>query len=352
MARVINVADSVTLYPVGYDSSNSSYYSISSSYPISNGYDSASSTNYAYIQCNTGSRTESHISYTFNVTGIPAGATITSVECSVKSRVSSTSYLTASTIQLYSGSTAKGAATSAASTSATSRSISNTGSWTLSELGDIQVRLTGTRGTSNTNRAAYLYFYGADLTINYSINGTAYTITASSSVASATVSPASQELMNGEEATVRIDTANIDDIVVTDNGVEVNNLLVQHQVETGGTLSKTAESQTTSGIQSGTSYAAYAVGRSAEDPYSSTNNMYASHNSNGYVTYSFDFSDIPSNATITNIEVKGYGHRESSTVSSNYKAMVSLYSGSTQKGDDYELTSTSNYLFTVPTPGT
>jgi len=352
MARVINVTDSVTLHPVDYDSANSSYSGVSSSYPISNGYDSASSTNYAYITCRTGSWAESYISYTFNVSSIPAGATINSVACSVKSRVSSTSYLPTSTIQLYCGSTAKGAATSASSTSATSRSISNTGSWTLAELSDIQVRLTGERSNSNANRAAYLYFYGADLTINYSINGTAYTITASSSVASATVTPASQEVMSGEEAIVRIDAANIDDVVVTDNGIEVNNLLEQHQVETGGALSKTAESQTTSGIQSGTSYAAYAVGRSAENPYSSTNNMYASSGSNGYVTYSFDFSDIPNNATITNIEVKGYGHRESSSVSSSYKAMVSLYSGSTQKGDDYELTSTSNYLFTVPTPGT
>lgn len=128
MSRVVNISDSLTFHPSGYSSANSSYSSVSNSYPISNGYDAASSTNYAYITCTTGSRAESHISYTFNISGIPEAATIDSVTCSVKSRVSSTNYLTASTIQLYTGSTAKGAATSAASTSATARNISNTGS--------------------------------------------------------------------------------------------------------------------------------------------------------------------------------------------------------------------------------
>ena len=128
MSRVVDISDSLTLHPSGYSSANSSYSSISSSYPISNGYDAASSSNYAYITCHTGSRAESHISYTFNVSDIPEGATIDSVTCSAKTRVSSTNYLTASTIQLYAGSTAKGSATSAASTSATARTISNTGS--------------------------------------------------------------------------------------------------------------------------------------------------------------------------------------------------------------------------------
>ena len=352
MSRVIDISDTLTTHPSGYDSGNSSYSSVSSSYPISNGYTDATSTSYAYITCNTGSRAESHISYTFNVSEIPEGATIDSVSCSVKSRVSSTSYLTASTIQLYSDSTAKGSATSAASTSATARSISSTGSWTYEEIQNIQVRLTGTRGTSSTTRAAYLYFYGATLTIEYSLQGTAYTIGATSNVTGTTVEPATQEVMEGESATVSIYSSLIDGLTITDNDVDISNELVIHEVETGGTIEKYPESATTTSVQSGTSYAQYAVGHSAESPYSSTNNMYASQSTIGHAAYTFDFSDIPSNATITNVTVTCNGHRESSTVSSTYVARVELYSGSTQKGSTYELTSTSNYTFEVPDVGT
>lgn len=352
MSRVIDISDTLTTHPNGYDSGNSSYSSVSSSYPISNGYTDATSTSYAYITCTTGSRAESHISYTFDVSEIPEGATIDSVTCSVKSRVSSTSYLTASTIQLYSGSTAKGAATSAASTSATARSISNTGTWTYEEIQNIQVRLTGTRGTSSTSRAAYLYFYGATLNITYSLNGTAYTIGATSNVTGTTVEPSTQEVMEGESATISIYSNLIDGLTITDNDVDISNELVIHEVQTGGTIEKYPESATTTSVQSGTSYAQYAVGHSAESPYSSTNNMYASQSTIGHAAYTFDFSDIPSNATITNVTVRCNGHRENSNVSSTYVARVELYSGSTQKGSTYELTSTSNYTFEVPDVGT
>ena len=128
MSRVVQRTDSEELVPSGYSSANSSYSSISSSYPVTNGYTSADSNSYAYITCRTGSRAESHISYTFDVSDIPASATIISVACQVKSRVSSTSYLTASTIQLYANKTAKGSATSAASTTASARTIASTGS--------------------------------------------------------------------------------------------------------------------------------------------------------------------------------------------------------------------------------
>ena len=352
MSRAIDISDTLTTHPSGYDSGNSSYSSISSSYPVTNGYTDATSTSYAYITCRTGSRAESHISYTFNVSEIPEGATIDSVTCSVKTRVSSTNYLTASTIQLYSDTIAKGSATSAASTSATARSISDTGSWTYEEIQNIQVRLTGTRGTSNTSRAAYLYFYGATLNITYSIHGTAYTIGATSNVTGTTIEPSTQEVMEGESATVTIYSNLIDGLSITDNDNDISNELVQHEVKTGGTIEKYPESATTTSIQSGTSYAQYAVGHSAESPYSSSNNMYASQSTIGHATYTFDFSDIPENATITNVEVRCAGHRESSSVSSTYVARVKLYSGSTQKGSTYELTSTSTYQFTLPDVGT
>ena len=231
MSRPISQTGTVEAVPSGYDSANSSYSSVSSSYPISNGYDGSDSTSYAYITCRTGSRAESHISYTFSV-DIPSGATVTSVTCQAKSRVSSTSYLASAEMQLYAGSTAKGSSTSYRSTSASVREIDGGSSWTVAEAESIELRLTATRGTSNTSRAAYIRFYGADLTIEYSINDTEYEVTVTNST-SATVT-ADQWTLHGNTATVRSDT--LDGMVVKDNGTDVTSQFIQRQ-ETAETYS-------------------------------------------------------------------------------------------------------------------
>ena len=345
MSRVISVQDSITLVPSGYDSSNSDYSGVSNSYPISNGYDGSSSTNYAYITCHTGSYAETYISYTFNVSAIPRDAVINSVSCTAKTRVSSTSYISSSTIQLYSDSTAKGYSTSAASTSANAREINSTGTWTRAELDNVQIRLTGTRGSRNTNRAAYLYFYGADLTVDYSINGTAYTITASSSVSSTTVEPSSQEIIEGKDATIRIDTSNINDVIITDNGNEINHLLEMHQQPTGGTISVVPASYTTSGSINGTRYQ-HTVGCGVDNPSGQTGNDYASGNE-ATIYYHFNFDNIPDNATITNMRVRAYGHLESTSNSSEI-AELNTYYGTTAKGTSVSYTSTSSQLMTIP----
>ena len=50
--------------------------------------------------------------------------------------------------------------------------------------------------------------------------------------------------------------------------------------------------------------------------------------------------------------MKVYGHRENSTVDSSHVANIQLMSGSTNKGDDQNFTSTSNQLITISNPGT
>lgn len=229
MSRIVSEQHTLELVPSGYDSSNSSYSSISSSYPITNAYDGSDSTNYAYITCRTGSHASTYISLTFNI-NIPNDATINSVACVCKSRISSTNYISTAVLQLYAGATAKGSTTDYRSTTASARNLSPGSSWTVSEANSIQLRATATRGTSNTSRAAYIYMYGADLTITYTVSGTAYTITASSNVSGVTVTPASQELMQGETANVSVSTNS--GIKVTDNGNDVTSQLVAKS-ETG-----------------------------------------------------------------------------------------------------------------------
>lgn len=185
------------------------------------------------------------------------------------------------------------------------------------------------------------------MTVDYTVQGTAYTVTASSSIASTTVEPASQELIGGEEAVVRIDTPNVDDIVVTDNGVEVNDLLEQHQVPTGGTISAVPASYTTSGSISGTRYQS-TVGHGVDNPSSQTGNDYSgSSGSSAIIYYHFNFDDIPDNATITSMTVQAYGHLESTSNSSEI-AELNTYYGTTAKGTVTEYTSTSSQIKTIP----
>lgn len=344
MSRQINVQETFTAVPSGYDSSHSSYYSISSSYPISNGYDTASSSDYAYITCNTGSRATTYISYTFDTSAIPQEATIDSVACEARVRVSSTSYISTAHVQLYTGGTAKGSSTSARTTTATTYNLS-TGSWTRDELDDIEIRYTGTRGTSNTNRAAYLYFYGADLTIEYSIHGTAYTVGITSNVDSIEVEPSTQEIMSGGSASVKVYTNTLDDYVVTDNDEDVTQDLVRHEMPTGGTVSKVPSSYTTSGSINGTRYED-TVGHGVDNPSSRTGSDYCNSGNSAIIYYHFDFSDIPDDATITSMTVQAYGHMENSSQSSEI-AELNVYHGTTAKGTTEEYTSTSSHLVTI-----
>ena len=344
MSRQINVQETFTAVPSGYDSNNSSYYSVSSSYPISNGYDTTSSSDFAYITCNTGSRATTYISYTFDTSAIPQEATIDSVACEARVRVSSTSYISTAHVQLYKGGTAKGSSTSARTTTATTYNLS-TGSWTRDELDDIEIRYTGTRGTSNTSRAAYLYFYGADLTIEYSIHGTAYTIGITSNVDSIEVEPSTQEIMNGGSASVKVYTNTLDDYVVTDNDEDVTQDLVRHEMPKGGTVSKVPSSYTTSGSINGTRYED-TVGHGVDNPSSRTGSDYCNSGSEAIIYYHFDFSDIPDDATITSMTVQAYGHMESSSQSSEI-AELNVYHGTTAKGTTEEYTSTSSHLVTI-----
>lgn len=150
-------------------SSDHSYYSLSSG---SYGYGDSTSTDYARICLTRGSRAESYMYWKFGGLGtIPAGASIDRITCNYKARVSnsSTSYISAATVQLYSGeTTAKGTAKSIRTTSTAAAAIDAPGTWTAEEVNaGVSLRVDATRGTSRTTSNYYVYFYGADIEIEY-----------------------------------------------------------------------------------------------------------------------------------------------------------------------------------------
>lgn len=160
---------SITVYPASYDSTNYSYQSVVSNYPLTNPIGKGStSTSMCRVNLKTGSKATSYLFYKFDLSAIPANATIDSVACKVKCYINQTnsSRIATRQVQMYYGiNTAKGTA-STMSTSTTALNIT-CGTWTRAELDDCRIRLYVVRGTSNTTTTYYMGLYGADLTVQY-----------------------------------------------------------------------------------------------------------------------------------------------------------------------------------------
>ena len=224
----------ITSHPTSYDTTHYSWASVSSSYPISNAYTDSSSTSYAQVSWKTGANAETYVYLRFDLSAIPADATINSVTAKAKGYVNTTnsSRVTSRQMQLAAGTTLKGSALTI-STSTNEQTFSNTGSWTRAELLTAGVRFYVKRGTSNTSSTYNLRMYGATITVNYTWLETTYTITVSNST-TATVTPTSQDVVEGNDAVVTSNT--ISGLQVTDNGVDVTSQFIETE-KTGATYS-------------------------------------------------------------------------------------------------------------------
>jgi len=203
MARQLNVNETISKNIAFFDNNNSSYDSINSSYPITNGLGGADDEDYAYFYINTGFRAETWIYYGFDFSDIPENAIITSVSCRVKGYINTTnsSRITTRTIAAYNGTTQKGS-TSTISTNTNAITLS-VGSWTKAELQNAKIGIHVIRGTSNISSNYHVRFYGATMTVDYSVSGTAYTITTSSPAASTTITPGTNNIA-AEDTTTQL----------------------------------------------------------------------------------------------------------------------------------------------------
>lgn len=224
-----SVAKSVTLVPSGYTGNTGLTLSTNASYKVANGYKAANDTSSsARLTCQTS--TTGYLYYTFDTSDIPSNATITSITGSVTVRVSNTTRVTSTKCQLFTGTTEKGSNVTFASTTAGNTVTLSAGSnWTRTELNDFRLKI-GATGSSSTS-SKYIYFYGASVTVNYTVP--AFDVTISNST-SATVTVDNATPMTGESVEVRSDT--LSGITVKDNGVDVTSQFVQR--------SETAESYT------------------------------------------------------------------------------------------------------------
>lgn len=327
----------VRLIPSTYYLSSTSYLSVSNA---DNMYNNTDNTTHATIT-NSRTSTTSYYAYIrgFNFDDIPSSAIINSFEIKLKGNYSG-GY--SQNMYLYNGTTAMSGSSSSLSTTVTTHTFSSLPTWEdIVEAGsNFGIRINCRRSSRNTT--AYFYIYGAEIEVDYTIP-TPCTITSTLS-GNGTIQPSgAYSTYEGAEYELTITPTNKSDTVtITNNGVDVSSQLVAHGSE--HSVGLTASDYETSGIQSGSSYAGYCIGHTAEEPYSSTSNMYASDE--GYANYSFDFSSIPSNATIESITVNAYGHRESATIDSTHISQIAIYNGSTKISDDVDFPSTSSTLIT------
>jgi len=345
MSRPIQYTSAITISPTSFDSVNSSYASnyndgstaidgIYNGNVISNGFDNSGSTTRAAFYTNTGQSAASYFYYNFDCSSIPQTATINSVACTVKCGNQGTNYYNTRQVQLCAGITPKGSATTmtGSNTSPSSHSLT-VGTWTREELDNCKIRMYLTRlnssGTGATEPST-VSFYGATLVVNYSVNGTIYEITSSSETNLATVEPSSQEILEGKNGIVKIETDNVGDIAVEDNGTDVTDQLVVKQKIASGSSETVLGTYTlvSGGFNGqGASYFQGIVGKGVTG--STTSSNYYSNGSGTITvfTYNLTFSDIPSNATITRLYCQVNGHAESTSNANEYMCVQLILGG-------------------------
>lgn len=338
----------IRLTPSTYYLSSSSYLSVSNA---SNMYHDTDNTTYAEVYNSRASTTSYYIYLRgFNFDDIPDAAVVTDFTVKLKARESGVSTSTSYKPYLANGTSAINGSCDVITTTATVHEFTGlSADWeTIKSYGDdFGIRINCRRASKNT--AAYMYIYGAEIEVTYTVPDPRTVTTTLSG--NGTISPAgSTTTYDGEEFVLTITPTNkADTVTARQDGTDITSQLVAHGTES--TVSATPDSYDTYDIQSGSSYAGYCVGHSAENPSSSgtSSNMYTSDT--GYAEYAFDFSGIPSSATIESIEVRCYGHRENNTIDSRHISQCVLYRGSTAISEAVDFPSTSNHLITV-TPDT
>lgn len=355
----------IRLVPSTSAVSNSSYASVANA---SNMYTNTDSTTYGTFTHNRASTNNTYYGYLrgFNFSDVPSNAIING--WTVKIKASATGHTTSTSSSYYMSLVNN--TTQIGSTSASGRLSTSVQTFTFAEgsltwetiVGygsNFGIRIPMRRASSNT--ADVVSVYGAEIEVDYTLP-VYHDVTVTNST-SATVSPTgTTSLLEGEDFIVS--TSTLSGIAVTDNGVDVTSQFVQ---ASGSTVSETPGTTFTTGFSSSsgnfyqsssttsTSWLEYAIGHSAESPYSTSNtsNTYVKpEGSTGWINYHFDFSHIPTSATIDSVSVKVYGGREDSTVDSTHVARFQCYSGSTAKGTRQDFTSTSNGIVTVSDVGT
>ena len=219
----------VTITPSTYYLSNSSYLSVSNA---SNMYADTSSETYATVT-NSRTSTTSYYIYLrgFDFDSIPDGATVSGFTVRLKARESGVSTSTSYKPYLANGTSAiNGSCGVITTTAATHEFTGVSADWdTIVGYGNnFGIRINCRRASRNTT--SYMYIYGAEIEVTYTLP-VYHSVTVSNS-SSATVTVSDANPLEGTDVEVRAST--VSGITIKDNGVDVTSQFTQR--------SETAES--------------------------------------------------------------------------------------------------------------
>lgn len=159
-----------TVYPSGYDTEHHAYHGLSN---IGRAYDDGSdeSNGYATINLVRGNNAETYLYFTFDLSSIPDNATIESISLVAKAQVTTTvgTRLGTRVLQVCRGTDAVGAASPNMTTVAKEYTLDVGSGWTGANIKDLTLKVDIFRGSQATTTSYYCYFYGATLTVKYTI---------------------------------------------------------------------------------------------------------------------------------------------------------------------------------------
>lgn len=361
----------IRLVPSTYAVSSTSYLSVSNA---SNMYHNTDNTAYATIT-NTYASTSSRYLYLrgFNFDDIPSSAVVNSFTVKIKGYESGLATSTSYAPRLANGTSAISNTTASTNFGTSTNTITiPTGALTWQQIANYGSNFTILVYVrrSNRNNTGYFYCYGAEIEVDYTLPDPR-TITSTLS-GNGTINPSgSQTYYDGDEYEITITPTNkANTVTVTNNGVDVTSELEAHY--SGGTASSVSSASGTgvttgfnrsgsafyqSSSTSSDAWLRYAIGHTAESPYSTSNtsNTYVKDGTNdantkGWMNYPFVFSNLPQDAEVTSVSVKCYGATESTSETARH-ADIELYCGNELKSTLQSFTSTSNGTITISDPG-
>ena len=216
----------VKLVPSTYYRSNSSYVTVTNP---ENMYDECDSADYASIGNTRNSTSNTYYCYLrgFNFDDIPTEAIVTDFEIRIRAYESYMSTSSSYRMSLYDGTSAisNTTVTSSLSTSATTFTfpIPSTLTWeVLVGYGsDFGIRIPLRRSSRSYN--SYIYVYGAEIEVTYSLP-VYYNVTVTNST-DISVTASDSNPTEGDDVEIR--TASVDGIVITDNGNDITSQFTQ-----------------------------------------------------------------------------------------------------------------------------
>lgn len=214
----------IRLVPSTYYLSNSTYLSVSNA---SNMYHNTDNDTYATVT-NSRSSTTSYYIYLrgFNFSAIPEGAIVNSFTVKLKARESGVSTSTSYKPYLANGTTTINGSCDVITTTATTHTFTGiSADWeTIVDYGsNFGIRINCRRASRNTT--GYMYIYGAEIEVDYTIP-VHYDVTINNST-SATVTASDTNPLEGTNVEIKAST--ISGITVKDNGTDVTSQFVQRQ---------------------------------------------------------------------------------------------------------------------------